>query len=117
VSGDHLVEKVRYEAPAAQDPAHPSTGSGRTGSGRVWINARQYFDSIDPETWAFRIGGYQVLEKSLKDRKGRQLDIDDITDYRKIAVALEKTRRLMSEIDATATPLFASAAGEKGGPE
>lgn len=43
------------------------------------INARQYFDGIEPETWFFSIGGYQVLEKWLKDRKGHLLDIDDIT--------------------------------------
>jgi hypothetical protein len=114
VSGDHTVEKPRYDPPQAeQGSAHPSTGSGRAECGRVWINARQYFDGIDPETWAFRIGGYQVLEKWLKDRKGRQLDIDDITHYRKIAVALARTQQLMKDIDTAAAPLFAKAsAGE-----
>lgn len=106
VSGDHVVEKVRYEPPA-QDSAHPSTSSGRTESGRVWINATQHFDGIDPDTFAFRIGGYQVLEKWLKDRKGRALTIDDIAHYRKIAVALARTRALMREVDAAAAQLFA----------
>ncbi|HET6546285.1 MAG TPA: type ISP restriction/modification enzyme [Rhodanobacteraceae bacterium] len=94
VSGEHAVEKIRYEEPGGGKP------------GRVWINARQYFDGIDPEIWAFRIGGYQVLEKWLKDRKGRRLDIDDITHYRKIAVALARTRQLMDDIDAAAAPLL-----------
>jgi hypothetical protein len=114
VSGDHTVDKPRYAPPQAeQGSAHPSTGSGRAECGCVWINPRQYFDGIEPETWAFRIGGYQVLEKWLKDRKGRQLDIDDITHYRKIAVALARTRRLMEEIDKAAAPLFAKAFKEE----
>lgn len=94
VSGDHVVGILRYE------PSKDGT------SGKVWINATQYFDGIDPETFAFRIGGYQVLEKWLKDRKGRALTIDDIAHYRKIAVALARTRALMREVDAAAAPLF-----------
>jgi predicted helicase len=95
VSGDHVVDKLRYE---------PSKDAN---SGKVWINATQYFDGIDPRAFDFRIGGYQVLEKWLKDRKGRALTIDDITHYRKIAVAIARTRALMQEVDAAATPLFA----------
>ena len=49
--------------------------------------------------WNFHIGGYQVCEKWLKDRKGRPLSADDITHYHKIVVALTNTIRLMSEID------------------
>lgn len=95
VSGDHAVEKLRYE---------PSK-DGK--SGKVWINATQYFDGMDAETFAFRIGGYQVLEKWLKDRKGRKLTRDEIEHYRKIAVALARTRALMREVDTTAAALFA----------
>ena len=112
-SGDHMVEKPRYDPPALTPTPLPQAGEGLKKSGRVWINARQYFDGIEPQTWAFRIGGYQVLEKWLKDRKGRQLDIDDITHYRKIAAALARTRRLMEEIDKAAAPLFAKAFKEE----
>ena len=45
------------------------------------------------------IGGYQVLHKWLKDRKGRTLSYDDVTHYGKIVVALKETIRLMQEID------------------
>jgi hypothetical protein len=50
--------------------------------------------------WNFHIGGYQVCEKWLKDRKGRTLSADEITHYHKIVVVLSETIRLMSEIDA-----------------
>jgi hypothetical protein len=49
--------------------------------------------------WNFHIGGYQVCEKWLKDRKGRTLSKDDIAHYQKIVVALAETIRLMKEID------------------
>ena len=90
VSGNHVVEKPRYDDKAR----------------RVWINATQCFDGIDAETFAFRIGGYQVLEKWLKDRKGRALSIDDITHYREVAVALARTRYLIREFGAGAAPLW-----------
>jgi len=83
ITGSNEVEKVRY----AED-------------GRVYINKTQYFEGVEPEVWGFHIGGYQVLEKWLKDRKGRTLSYDDVTHYGKIVVALKETIRLMQEIDA-----------------
>jgi predicted helicase len=107
VSGSGLVEKPRYEAPALTPTPLPQAGEGLKG-GRVWINKTQYFEGIDPDTWAFRVGGYQVLEKWLKDRKGRELGIDDIVHYRRVAVALRRTRELMRQVDECATPLWAA---------
>jgi hypothetical protein len=49
--------------------------------------------------WNFHIGGYQVCQKWLKDRKGRILSYDELTHYQKIIVALKETIRLMGEID------------------
>jgi hypothetical protein len=48
--------------------------------------------------WNFHIGGYQVCEKWLKDRKGRTLSQDDLTHYQKIVVGLNETIRIMGEI-------------------
>ncbi len=57
------------------------------------------FRGVPEEVWNFHIGGYQVCEKWLKDRKGRTLSKDDIAHYQKIVVALAETIRLMREID------------------
>ena len=54
---------------------------------------------VPEDVWNFHIGGYQVCEKWLKDRKGRTLTKDDIAHYQKIVVALNETIRLMKEID------------------
>ena len=67
--------------------------------GRVWINREQYFESVEPESWASTIGGYRPAEEVAQDRKGRTLSEDDIDHYRKIVAALTETRRLMAEID------------------
>ena len=57
------------------------------------------FRGVPEAVWNFHIGGYQVCEKWLKDRKGRTLSEDDIAHYQKIVVALNETIRLMKEID------------------
>jgi hypothetical protein len=67
---------------------------------RVEINDDQYFSAVPPDIWQFSIGGYQVCEKWLKDRKGRVLNNDDIQHWQRVVVALGETRRLMDEIDA-----------------
>ncbi len=67
--------------------------------GRVYINDEQYFAGIRPEEWEFHIGGYQVLAKWLKDRKGRKLSHDDIRHYQRVVVAIRNTIRLMEEVD------------------
>lgn len=94
VQGSNEVEKPRFE------------------NGRVWINATQYFDGVPVDTWGFKVGGYAVCEKWLKDRKGRQLDFADIQHYGAVVAALTRTRELMQEIDAVANgKLWPEAAG------
>ncbi len=67
----------------------------------VWVDKAQTtgFKGVREPVWNFHIGGYQVCEKWLKDRKGRKLLKADIEHYQKIVVALAETIRLMKEID------------------
>ena len=44
-------------------------------------------------------GGYQVLDKWLKDRKGRTLTAEDVKHYCRIATALAKTIEVQVETD------------------
>ncbi len=69
-------------------------------SGTVFINPNESgFKGVPEVVWNFHIGGYQVCEKWLKDRRGRTLTDDDIEHYQKIIVAIKETIRLMGEID------------------
>ena len=67
----------------------------------VWLDkTRTYgFNGVAEEVWNFRIGGYQVCYKWLKDRKGRELSVKDVAHYQKIIVALSETIRIMAEVD------------------
>jgi len=64
---------------------------------RLYINSDKYFENIVPEVWNYHIGGYQVLYKYLKDRKGRM--IEDVPRYCKIVTAISKTIDIQKEID------------------
>jgi len=105
VPGDNIVEKghPKYLAPGEPDP---ETGQPLT-AGRVYISKNdcktkrrgQYFEGVPLEVWGYHVGGYQVCEKWLKDRRGRALSLEDIEHYERIVVALSETIRLQAEID------------------
>ena len=81
--GSYKVERVYYDEEAQ----------------RVYINKDQYFDGISKEVWKYRIGAYQVMEKYLKDRKGRNLSLDEINHYMKVARAIRLTIELQERVD------------------
>jgi predicted helicase len=89
VVGDNIVEKGFPKFVAYEEGA----------PGYVYINKAQYFEGVPRAVWEFHVGGYQVCEKWLKDRRGRQLSFDDLMHYQKVVVALKETIRLMAEID------------------
>lgn len=88
--GDHMVEFVRY---SEQDRA-------------VSINKTQSFRSVPEAVWEFHIGGYQVLDKYLKSRKGRVLTLDEINHIGRVADSLAFTIDQMERIDAAYQAAF-----------
>lgn len=81
--GDHTVEAVRY-SPEEQ---------------AIWINKTQCFKPVPQAVWEFHIGGYQVISKYLKSRKGRTLSLDEIDHVSAIAGSLAFTIGQMARID------------------
>lgn len=65
----------------------------------IYINATQHFAPVPQEVWEFHIGGYQVLAKYLKDRKGRTLTLDEIANVENVANVLAYTISAMLKID------------------
>jgi predicted helicase len=49
------------------------------------------FVGISDEMWAYRIGGYQVLNRWLAARSRRKLRYEEIEEFRKIAAAVRET--------------------------
>jgi hypothetical protein len=109
----HLMESPSLDRSIASFTGPKNAEITRVGwsEGTVWLDAAVTprgepaspgsfgFRGVPEAVWNFRIGGYQVCEKWLKDRRGRTLSKDDIAHYQKIVVALNETVRLMTEID------------------
>ena len=81
-AGNCLVEKYKYD-----------------GFSNVSINTTQAFSNINPSDWNFSIGGYQPLQKYLKDRKGYILSSENIEHYEKIVWAIRQSQQLTKAID------------------
>ncbi|MBT9143513.1 MAG: hypothetical protein DDT32_01774 [Syntrophomonadaceae bacterium] len=99
----HLMESPKFNSLITR---YPIVGPNQVGTvrydetnQRVYINKSQYFEGVSPQVWNFHIGGYQVCQKWLKDRKGRTLTYDERVHYQRVVIALKETIRLMEEID------------------
>ncbi|MCQ2505840.1 MAG: DNA methyltransferase [Lachnospiraceae bacterium] len=87
-SGTNIIEKITFKESA------------------VFINKTQRFYPVPDDIWNFQIGGYQPLEKWLKDRKGRPLSEEDKLHYVSIVGALIQTKKCMEKIDSIVDDLI-----------
>jgi predicted helicase len=94
-SNQEVSREIRFVEKEEPEPSE----SGEIWRGKVYINKTQYFDNVPEDVWEFRIGGYQVSHKWLKDRNKRKLNLTDIYHYQKVIIALQNTIRLMEAID------------------
>ncbi|HHT9116456.1 MAG TPA: type ISP restriction/modification enzyme [Candidatus Wunengus californicus] len=104
--GERLVDLHLLKSPEIDPPIARFQGKGDNTIGklryeptRLFINGNQYFEGIEPEIFGYQIGGYQVCEKWLKDRKDRKLSLDDIKHYCNIVTAIKKTLEIQKSID------------------
>ena len=99
----HLLESPKLAQPITEfiGGRNPEVEKVSWTSNTVWVDKAQTtgFLGVREPVWNFHIGGYQVCQKWLKDRKSRRLSADDIAHYHKIVIALAETIRLMAEID------------------
>jgi predicted helicase len=99
----HLLKALRLDTAISDyiGPKSPEVEKISYARHAVWVDKEQTcgFKGVPEAVWDFHIGGYQVCEKWLKDRKGRKLSKGDVTHYNKIVVALSETIRLMKKID------------------
>jgi predicted helicase len=82
-SGDLRVEKVTYDRDNT----------------RFHINPGKWFACVPPEVWEYHIGGYQVSEKWLKDRKGRELSSEEVAHYARVVTAIAETISIQQSLD------------------
>jgi hypothetical protein len=107
--GGKLVSSHLLEAPRLDLHRHefvggrnPEVEKGSWNDNTVWIDKKQTvgFRNVPEAVWNFHVGGYQVCEKWLKDRKARSLSAENIAHYQRIIATLSETLRLMGEIEA-----------------
>ncbi len=82
-TGDNLVETLKYVEKEK----------------RVYINEKQYFEPVEYDVWNYYIGGYQVLDKWLKDWKGKHLSSEGVKHFARVATVLGKTIEIQKDID------------------
>jgi predicted helicase len=99
----HLLKSAKLDRPITEylGSRAPDVEKASWSKNTVWLDKAQTtgFKGVREDVWNFHIGGYQVCEKWLKDRKSRTLSKHDIAHYHKIVVALSETIRLMKKID------------------
>lgn len=107
ILGEQLVELHLLKSQLLDNSASRYEGNGSSrvekrdynGSSRVYINDSQFFDKVNPEIWSYYIGGYQVLDKWLKERGGGILSLEDQLHFRKVITALSETIEIQKRID------------------
>lgn len=67
--------------------------------GKIFINSKKWISTVLDEEWNFYIGGYQPLQKWLKDRKGLELSKEDCEHYLDMIAVIRYTNAVMREID------------------
>ena len=106
--GEELVNLHLLKSPKLDNPIAKYGGKGNDAVVKVqynesekcvYINANNYFENVEPKVYSYYIGGYQVLNKWLKDRVGRILSLSEIETYCKIVTALSETLTLQSQLD------------------
>jgi predicted helicase len=97
----HLLKSVELDPPIARFHGKGTNKIDKIvyEGGRIYINKDQFFDGIASNIWEYQIGGYQVCDKWLKDRKGRALSLDEVKHYCQMATSLQKTMEIQKEID------------------
>ncbi len=85
---------VALQGDAREESFYPSLANA------LRENPSQFFAPVPPEVWEYRVGGYQVCEKWLKDRRERQLVLNDIRTYCRVTTAIKHTIDIQEKIDA-----------------
>jgi predicted helicase len=102
--GKRLVEMHTLSSMAKSEIKFPETGTDiieivKLEGNKIFINSVQYFENVANSTWEFHVGGYQVCEKWLKDRKGKKLNFNDIKTYQNILSNVLETTEVIKKIE------------------
>ncbi len=97
----HLIKSAELDKPIAkfQGQGNDKVEKLKYEKGNLYVNDAQYFEGIPQEVWEYKIGGYQVCDKWLKDRKGRKLSVEETQHYCRVVTSIKKTIEIQAKID------------------
>ena len=104
----HLLRSPELDPPTCRFEGRGDSVVARTGAQgfrydadeqRMYVNKMQYFGPVSQEVYEYQIGGYQVCDKWLKDRKERRLELTDIRIYCRMVTTIERTLAIQQELD------------------
>ena len=104
----HLLKSPELDPPTCRFEGEGDAVVARTkaqgfrydaGEQRMYVNKTQHFGPVALEVHEYQIGGYQVCDKWLKDRRDRRLDLDDIRTYCRMVTAIGITLAIQQELD------------------
>ena len=73
-------------------------GAVKYKDGVLHLNKNKQIHGIPENVWAYRIGGYQVIDKWLKSHKGKTMTIDDFEHIANIVGLLAETIKIQEEM-------------------
>jgi hypothetical protein len=106
IPGPGLLPVHHGVKPTRLGPSYPQRHEDR-----IYLSEDSYLESVSDEVWSFRVGGYQVCRKWLRDRRQRELHNSDWQHYGRIIGSVRETIELMHRIDTQ----IAAAGGWDGG--
>jgi predicted helicase len=97
----HLMEK---NIEVKNNINYPVDGNNEIGKiyyedEKIYINETQYFEKISVEIWDYFVGGYRPAYQWLKERKGKNLNYENIKHFKNIIYVLSETIEIQKEID------------------
>jgi predicted helicase len=103
----HLLDAPDILSTSSLVTSFPNVGSDVVGkclydsnSQQLWINPEQFIGNVTPAMWEYRIGGYQVVKKWLKDRKGIKLSAKEIRHIQTVLTAIDACLIEIAEFNA-----------------
>jgi hypothetical protein len=86
-------------APSDSEEPLPASGHSTSEPGGVLLNPELSLLGVFPDVWSFRLGGYDVLPRWLRQRRLRDLGEQDWQALLSLVEVIRRTTLLRAEID------------------
>lgn len=95
---------LKQKASTSSKPTFPIEGncvveSFKNDEDKIFINKTQYFGNISDDIANYKIGGYPILQRYIKERKKQMLSNQEIEQIQNICGVLKETIELSKKVD------------------